>query len=130
MKVRGSSGKMITILGVNSTIAGLKKKKEGVDFGLRTAMQKVALFEEANVKKSIAGHSAEPKSVDTGRFANSVTGRYSKNAAKISSSVPYSTYLEFGTSKIGARHHFKNTLARDKQEIETFLKRDIKIGLL
>ena len=120
----------LKVLGVSKVIAQLKKKSNDVDNGIEKALRLVALNEEKNVKLSISGQKAEPKSVDTGRFMNSIRGTSGKDYAEVSSSVNYSWYLEMGTSKIGARHHFQNTLARDKQLIQKYLKEAIRVDLI
>ena len=120
----------VKVLGVKKTIAQLARKKDSVDDGVSKAMRMVALNEEKEVKSSIAGQRAEPKSVDTGRFLNSIRGKSGNTYAEVNSTVPYSWYLEMGTSKIGARHHFQNTLARDKKKIEGYLREAIRVDLI
>ena len=88
-------------------------------------MSKVALYMEAQVKSSIAGHEAETTSVDTGRFLNSVKGTNDETSAVIGTNVEYAEYLEYGTSKITARRHFNNSLDRNKEKIKGFLQREI-----
>ena len=69
-----------------------------------------ALFLQGEVKQSIAGHRAETKSVDTGRFLNSVKNVQNKLlTASIESNVLYAKHLEFGTSRMKPRRHFTNT---------------------
>ena len=74
---------------------------------------------ESEIKESIAGRKAEPRSVDTGRFLNSInTDNSQKLESKVSSAVPYAQFLEKGTSKIRPRKHFQNSLSRRRPEIE------------
>ena len=79
---------------------------------------------EAEVKDSIAGRKAEPTSVDTGRFINSVsTDNSQKLQSKVYSNVPYSKFLEFGTSRMGARKHFRNSKSRRIPSITKGIKK-------
>lgn len=79
----------------------------------------------AEVQNSIAGHSAEPTSVDTGQFLNSVplNSKFKPYVAFVKSDLDYAGYLEGGTTKISGRHHFENSLARNKTRIIENIKK-------
>jgi len=98
-----------------------KEKRKRVNKAIHNAGFKV----ESEVKQSIAGQKAEHRSVDTGRFINSVNTKLGDMVSYVVSNLPYSKYLEYGTSKITARKHFRNSLARKKPEI----RRDIQTAL-
>ena len=95
----------------------LKLKNKQADVIIGNAMNNVALFVEDEVKQSIAGRKAEPASVDTGRFLNSVDSKSNKESATIFSDLNYSQFLEYGTSRIPERRHFRNSLSRNKSKI-------------
>ena len=82
------------------------------------------------VKSSIAGQRAEPRSVDTGHFLNSV-GLVDKNKLQVSvtSDAEYSKYLEYGTSYIQARRHFGNSLDRNRNAILNIFSSKIKLAV-
>ena len=91
------------------------------------AIMNAAFYLEGEVKLSIAGQRAENKSVDTGKFMQSVKGTREKRfAASVSSDVNYAKFLEFGTSKMGPRAHFRNSLARSKDRIIRFIGDSVK----
>lgn len=112
----------INVIGVKSTklmlAKSLVKTKANVAKGL---------FEAANhmrnqVKRSIAGREAEPTSVDTGRLLGSVDIEVTKDNASIFTLVPYGKFIEDGTTKFKGRHHFRNSLNRNKDKISRIMK--------
>ena len=105
--------KAMTFLNTKAILA-MKKADEGI--------KEAGFFIEGEVKQSIAGHRPETRSVDTGRFLNSVTTNFSKLQAKIFSSVNYAQFLEFGTSRVQPRHHFRNTKERNKSKVAEFVQ--------
>jgi len=92
-----------------------------------TGLKKAGMHLQNEVKSSIAGRRAEPTSVDTGRFLNSVDMISSKTTATVYSPLEYSKYLEFGTSRITARKHFNNSKDRNKAKIISIIKDNIKV---
>ena len=95
--------------------------------GEKMGLTKAAAFMQGEVKQSIAGHRAEPKSVDTGRFLNSVKTTFpAKFQAKIESNVSYAKFLEYGTSRMNARKHFRNTAKRNEVKVRNFIEKSIK----
>lgn len=116
----------VTIIGLPEAKAFLKRKKLAVEQQVKLGMGKAAILVQGNVKKSIAGQEAEPQSVDTGRFLNSVEVDVGKNDAAIFSKLPYARILEEGASNRVARNHFKNSAARSKSKVKEILKSSIK----
>jgi len=117
----------ITIRGIKNTKQFLKNverkiKNKNIPRGLKNA----AIFLQGEVKQSIAGRKAEPTSVDTGRFLNSIGIIFTKEDAKIFTDIPYAKGLEFGTSRLTARRHFRNSKDRNKQKISNILNAQIK----
>lgn len=95
--------------------------KRGATEGLR----EVGYFMETEVKNSIAGRKAEPTSVDTGRFLNSITSSQKGLEVSIQDGVDYGKHLEYGTRRLGARRHFGNSLSRNKSRIVNYLQKKI-----
>ena len=104
----------------------LKRKNKEIEQEVNKSLQKSAFLMQNEVKLSIAGEKAEPTSVDTGRFLNSVDISLSKDQAIVFSDVEYAKHLEYGTSRIRPRKHFRNSLARNKAQIIELMKNDIK----
>ena len=53
----------------------------------------------------------------------------SQNDDTICTSIQYSKYLEFGTSKIDARRHFQNSIVRQKPAMVENVKKALKDAL-
>ena len=114
----------ISVFGINSTIAVLGKSLTDKNRNIDNEIHRQGFKLEAEIKNSIAGRRAEPTSVDTGKFLNSVnTDNKAKFTSIVKSELDYSKYLEDGTSKIKARKHFSNSLDRRKRPINLALKR-------
>lgn len=113
----------VEIIGKEEAMQIMKMKtkefKEAVDKNLF----KAAIFMQGEVKDSIAGHRAELTSVDTGRFLNSISFQVKEGQAIVFTDVPYAKFLEYGTSNIEARNHFRNSVARNKEEVIEILKK-------
>ena len=112
--------------GVPSTRLKLKFKNSKSISAVENAMKKIALYMEGEIKSSIAGEKAEPTSVDTGAFLNSVKSESSTDDAIIFSNIFYAKHLEYGTSRMNERRHFRNSLNRNKEKINAFINSQIK----
>ncbi len=94
-----------------------------VKLAVASAIKQSGHFIQGEVVQSVSGHRAEPKSVDTGRFMNSIKVNFPKKTeAIIDTNVGYAKYLEYGTSKIEPRHHFRNTEKRNIGKVKDFIK--------
>lgn len=81
-----------------------------------------ALYMEGKVKESIARGTNAPVTVDTGRYLGSIKGTKAELlASKVETNVGYAPHLEFGTSRMSARPHFKNTARREEQRVFKFI---------
>ena len=119
----------IKIIGLKTANKYLNSRPPIIKRDIGEAMSKISLFMEGEVKESIAGHKAEPTSVDTGQFLSSVASTNNETSATITSNATYSGYLEHGTSKLPARHHFMNSLTRNKPKIRNYIQKEIKTSL-
>lgn len=116
----------VEVVGGTEAKAYLKSKNNQVISKQQLALQKAALFLQGEVKESIAGRRAEPTSVDTGRFLNSVNSNVGKDDAVVFSDVPYSQFLEYGTTRMSARRHFNNSKDRNKQKVSEIIEGELK----
>lgn len=125
------TGSAFTVTGVGDAITFLKHKQEKVVSGMVHGLERIGLFMEREVKASIAGRRAEPASVDTGRYMNSVTSTVSTDLATrqmqavVYTEIDYAKFLEYGTSKFSARAHFQNSLSRNRKEIQSMMKQEV-----
>lgn len=139
-KVIGTRGKVVNfqVLGISETVRMLqvvgKKIEAGADFGVVRA----GTFIAGEVKESIAGNRVEHKSVDTGLLINSIefdkTGKAEGVIRPKRDAYPngqntqdVATILEFGTSRIHPRSHFRNTKTRTQSKAKDIIKKEIKL---
>lgn len=116
----------ISLTGQKEAAIFLEAKKKLTKNEITKAMTKSAILIQGEVKESIAGRKAEPRSVDTGRFLNSVEFEASDDNAVIFSQIPYAKFLEWGTRYISPRKHFFNSAARNKANVMTIFKNKLK----
>jgi len=118
----------VKIIGVARATRFLNGKKNKVEDKLiPQGLKNATIFLQGEVKQSIAGRRAESRSVDTGRFLNSVdTQILSKKEGVVFTKVPYAKVLEFGSSSRAARRHFRNSKDRNKQKIQKILNKEMK----
>ena len=117
----------IQVLGVSKVIANLTAQKKSIQLKAAKAIKDSGFYVEGQVKDSINGKKAEPKSVDTGRFLGSVkTSSPSKFQVEVGTPVEYAPALEYGTSRMAPRRHFANTAVREKSKVRKFVEDKIK----
>jgi len=116
----------INIKGVPKVQAMLKIKGSAVFLAADSAIKQSGFFIQEEVVESIAGFRAETRSVDTGRFKNSVEATFpQKLVANVETNLEYAQFLEYGTSKLSARHHFRNSAKRNEKKIRDFVNKKI-----
>lgn len=116
----------IDVVGLKKARKFLSMSKTQIKIGITRGISKATLFVQGEVKSSIAGRRAEPTSVDTGRFLNSVDFQTSKDNGVVFSKLPYAKFLEFGTGKFRGRRHFNNSKDRSKKKIRDLIDGAIK----
>lgn len=146
VQVKGSKGFVnIEIEGIGKTLNNIQKDQKRLLVGTDVEMVRVANFVQNEIKESIIGNRAEPKSVETGKFANSIEininrGRRIDTAiikpkrenypGTKTTTEEVGNILEYGTSKgLKARRHFRNTKARVERKIVNDFKDVVKIAL-
>ena len=92
----------------------------------RVPNKRYFLYMVGEVKESIAGRKAEPTSVKTGNYLGKIYSFETINSSTIYTPVSYAKYLEYGTSRIKERRHFRNSLNRNKEKINSFVNSEIK----
>jgi len=118
----------VEVVGINATIRSLATKNKRIGMVVNDAIQNdIGNYMVDEVKASIAGQRSEPKSVDTGAFEASIKKKKKgKMAVSIQDGVPYGKYLEYGTSRIGERRHFRNSLDRNRTTINATILAKLK----
>jgi len=116
----------VTIYGVSEARHFLEKFTKELVTKEQQALVTAGNFAQNEVKESIIGNRAEPKSVDTGRFANSISLKpISTDKIAIYTDVEYAPCLEYGTSRMMPRSHFRNTAFRITKELKGIFKAQI-----
>lgn len=122
-----AKGISIDIKGIPEVKQFLKTKDNKIKKEIQKGIVKSAVILQGEVKDSIAGRKAEPISVDTGRFLNSVEFKIGDLNARVFSQVPYARKLEFGTNfKNSPRKHFRNSASRMKAKIIETIRNEVK----
>jgi hypothetical protein len=103
--------------------------KMKIDKNAQSGVNEACFYLQGKVKSSISGHEAEPASVDTGRFMNSIDVETKGMDGVVFTDLDYPKHLEYGTSKINARPHFRNTASRSKDKVQQILKDKIKMAV-
>lgn len=113
----------VEITGVGEAIRLMHQKGKEILDGKDAKTLQAANFIQQEVQESIIGNRAEMKSVDTGNFANSIdVNKIQDFVYAIFTDVEYAKFLEYGTSKMLPRYHFRNTLARNRLKIKEIIE--------
>ena len=115
----------VEIIGMKETVENLKEINRKIIQSTMVAISEGGILLKEEIEQSIQGNRAESRSVDTGEVLESIENTNITGGVKISSDVPQSVYMEFGTSKIPERRHFRNSLERVKPIIEERIVEEI-----
>ena len=139
VQVKGSSGKLVSIelTGIGEVLRRIRQTGKDIENNVDLAVVKAGAFVEDEVKESIIGNRDEHKSVDTGLFGNSIQANKKGNAhmeiapknmkyPNGQTTTQIATYMEFGTSKITPRRHFRNTAKRVKPSVLEEINKAVK----
>jgi len=140
VRVQSSRGGMVNveIKGVAETIRMLQIKNLFIEGKVDAKTLQAANFVQQEVQESIVGRRLEKKSVDTGRFGNSITVKKQAKASYVvhprkefypgtsTNTQEVATLLEFGTRGRPGRRHFRNTEARVKKKVRDIIKKGVK----
>lgn len=116
----------IEIRGIDGVNRYLKKKSSNIKDEIKSSMRESSMLLKEEVQSSIQGHRAEPRSVDTGEFLNSIRRGAGNNSASVASNVKQALFMEYGTTKIHERRHFRNSLNRLKPVITKKIQSHVK----
>lgn len=116
----------IELMGVPEFKAMMERKQAEIKKVLPEALRNATLFLHSKVKESIARGTNAPVAVDTGRFLNSVDFDTANNETRIFTDLEYAKFIEYGTSKMGSRPHFRNTAFVNKAKVRDEMAAEIK----
>lgn len=147
VKVASSRGGVVNVevTGVAEVVRFIRSTNQDIKFGADTGTLQAANFAQQEVQESIIGNRPEPKSVDTGRFANSIfTNKIDDGVYKVFprrvnypnsnlTTQDIANFMEFGTRLTFPRRHFQNTKDRTKDKvrkiIDQAIKRKLRLGI-
>lgn len=137
--VRGTRGNavQVEVRGISEVMNMLRL--QGIEINNRVDLEvvKQGNFIQQEVQESIIGRRAEPKSVDTGFLANNIeldvqsrgreiihpsNKKYSKKGTTVKQ---VASFMEFGTSRIRPRRHFRNTEKRNSKKVKEGIQKSI-----
>jgi HK97 gp10 family phage protein len=105
----------------------MKEKQEKIKRIIPESVKKATFHVHNKVKESIARGTNAPVAVDTGRFLNSVDfDVVGDNESRVFSELDYANLIEYGTSKMHPRPHFKNTALKEKDKVRDIMNAEIK----
>lgn len=119
----------IKLIGVPEFKRMMEEKQKKMTTLLPEAVREATLYLHGKVKTSIARGTNAPVAVDTGRFLNSVDFDATGNTARIFTNIEYAKYIEYGTSKMGSRPHFRNTAFIEQKKIKDDMGASLGKGL-
>lgn len=121
-----SKGIVISVQGLDEAVKKIKDVNSKLATDIDNGVKKAGFHVQSQVQESIAGRKAEPRSVDTGRFLNSVKTVFPQRfVAQVETNVEYADFLEYGTSRRAARPHFRNTSARETENVKKIINQEI-----
>lgn len=95
-----------------------------IDEGVKDA----AIHVLGRVKTSIARGTNASRAVDTSRFLNTVQVESKGKDAIVFNDLSYAKFIEFGTSRMRPRPHFRNTKDKEKHKVSKIM--DAKINTI
>jgi HK97 gp10 family phage protein len=116
----------VKILNIEELKKVMKEKQDALKDALPEGIRDATIMVHGQVKESISRGTNAPVTVDTGRFLNSVDFDTAGNDGVVFSDLDYAKFLEFGTSKMEARPHFRNTAFVLADGIKQILKNEVK----
>jgi len=140
VQVESSKGGFVNVevYGIGEVIRMLQAKEQKLMDEKDVAMARISNFVQQELQESIIGNRAEIKSVDTGRFGNSIevvkqtedeyviqpdNSRYPNGK----SVKEVALLLEYGTSKLTPRYHFRNTVERNRDIVIEMIEKELKV---
>lgn len=115
----------IEIKGIDETVRYLKSKRLKIDEKADTGINKATFYVQGKVKESIARGTNAPVAVDTGAFLRSVDLATEKDTGTVFSDIYHAKFVEYGTSRMSARPHFRNTAAKEKTKVQEIIQSEV-----
>ena len=124
--IKSSSGGLVNveIKGIAEALNAIRQKGKDIVNDKDAKTLQASNFLQQEVQESITGNRSETKSVDTGNFGNSITLiKLAPLKYSIETNVEYAKFLEYGTSKLIPRYHFRNSLSRNREKVISIIQK-------
>ena len=115
----------VEVIGADEARGKIRAKGKDILNGIDSNVFQAANFLQQEVQEAIIGNrpAIASKAVDTGNLANSIrTQKVKLNEYVVETDVEYAKFVEYGTSKMPARPHWRNTLNQNRNKIITIIK--------
>ena len=112
--------------GTDAAKSVLMKAQRDILERVEQGVLKATQFMKGEVVQSIAGNRSEHSSVDTGHFMDTIGHKSKSGIGEVYSLVKYAPYLEYGTSRISPRMHFRNSLERNRGKIRDIIEGQVE----
>lgn len=116
----------IDIKGMVSTLAFMKAKETKIKSREAEALREASFYVQKEVKESLARGKHAATAFDTGNLTRSVTAESGKDWAIVFTDVTYGPHVEYGTTRMNARPHFRNTKAKTQPEVVAIMKNAVR----
>jgi HK97 gp10 family phage protein len=116
----------IEVSGLKESINYLISKKNNALIARKEGISQATFYLQNKIKESIARGVNAPVTVDTGRFLNSVDAKTSDDDGVVYTDLEYAKYLEYGTTKMKSRPHFRNTAMVENSNVKEIISDKIK----
>lgn len=120
----------VTIIGVPQVNAMLKKADAETKVKIAAAIREVGGYMMAKVTDSIGHGDNAPRAFDTGFFFRSILDVYPSpfevHVGTNKYPVNYAKHIEYGTSRMPARPHLRNTAKKEEKKVKDFISNKIK----
>jgi len=138
VKVKSSAGGFveISVLGISEVMRRLQFMREQLKDNMDVGTMRAGTYVGIELQESIMGNRAEPRSVRTGLFGNSIVVEKVADHVFVVKSNPtsYPENPNVTTEDVAGfleddRMHFHNTKARTENEVQEIIKKEIKDGV-
>lgn len=121
----------VTIIGIPAVAAMLKKADAATKVKIIAAIREVGGYMMGQVSDSIFRGVNAPIAVDTGFFGRSILDVYPSpfvvNVGTNKYPVKYAEAIEYGTSRMPARPHLRNTAKKEERKVKEYFEKKLKM---
>ena len=120
---------MTTTVNITKALGKLDRTNKAAVFAVKNGLREAGVRVLKEVRASIKGSRAEPRSIKTGLFRGSTyvdMKELSHLRVSVRPRVAYAKFLEYGTMYFRPRRHFRNSAARMQKPIKRYFSTYVK----